>query len=289
MPWRTNEPFNLESWVKEYAQRRAGHHDEAVIDAWQILNKEVLVDPVIGIHNHSIIYQVSPVLDLNKSHWTTNTSIPYKNNRLANALNRLLQADEVSKNSDSYGFDVVNLTRQVLGNYGRKLHQDMIKAYDNKDILLFRKCSFKFITLGMEIDSLLGTRHEFLLGKWLADARSWGVNKDEKNYYERNAREIITTWHTAGGDLTDYSSRQWNGMISSYYLPRWIEFIKRLDDSMVQHKPYDSKKFEKWCTAFEKDWVNTSATGFAEIENGNQIHYSTRLFNKYKIEISDDK
>ena len=289
MPWRSDESFNLDMWVNDYALRRAGHYDQAVIDAWNKLNKDVLVDPVIGIHNHSIIYQVSPVLDLNKSHWTTNIAIPYKNDKLAKVLSRMLQADAASKRTDAYQFDVVNLTRQVLGNYGRTLHHNMIQAYKQKDIPLFRKCAAKFITLGMEIDSLLGTRHEFLLGKWLADARSWGVNPVDKKYYERNAREIITTWHAAGGDLTDYSSRQWNGLIRSYYLPRWIEFIKRLDDSLIRNKPLDSAAFTMWCTNFEQNWVNTSSSRFPEIEKGDQIQFSTRLFFKYKNLLSKEK
>ena len=288
MPWRTNETFNLESWVNEYALRRAGHQDKAVVDAWNMLYKDVLIEPVKSIRNHSIIYQVSPVLDLNKSHWTTNITIPYKNSRLAYALNQMLQADSASKQSDAYSFDVVNLTRQVLGNYGRSLYQDMIQAYENKDILLFRQYSSSFITLGMEIDSLLGTRHEFLLGKWLADARDWGVKPVDKDYYEKNAREIITSWHIAGSDLTDYSSRQWNGLIGSYYLPRWMEFIKRLDDSMIKNNQFDSKSFASWCTGFEQNWVNTSSSGFPEIEKGDQIQFSTRLFFKYKNELYEE-
>ena len=288
MPWRSDESFNLDTWVNEYALRRSGHYDQSVIDAWKMLKTDILINPAIGIHNHSIIYQVSPVLDLTKSFWSTNTTIPYKNAQLAKALSKMLQADETSKRTDAYRFDVVNLTRQMLGNYGRTLHYNMIQAYQQKNIPLFRTSADKFITLGMEIDSLLGTRHEFLLGKWLDDARQWGVNANEKEYYERNAREIITTWHLAGGGLTDYSSRQWNGLIRSYYLPRWIEFIKRLDDSMTQNKPFDSTAFTLWCAGFEKNWVNASSDHFQNTENGDEIPYSSRLFLKYKNEIYPD-
>jgi len=284
IPWHSDVSFNLDTWVNEYALRRAGHYDQSVIDGWKMLKTDILINPAIGIHNHSIIYQVSPVLDLTKSFWSTNTTIPYKNAQLAKALSEMLQADATSKLTDAYRFDVVNLTRQMLGNYGRTLHRNMMEAYKQKNIPLFRKYASGFITLGMEIDTLLGTRHEFLLGKWLADARRWGGSIDQKEYYERNAREIITTWHSAGGGLTDYSSRQWNGLIRSYYLPRWIEFIRRLDDSMTQNKPFDTVSFALWCDGFEKNWVNALSDGYQETEKGDEIVFSTRLFLKYKNE-----
>ena len=45
-----------------------------------------------------------------------------------------------------------------------------------------------------DMDELTGTRREWLLGVWIADARSWGATRAEKNLCERNARELLTTW-----------------------------------------------------------------------------------------------
>jgi alpha-N-acetylglucosaminidase len=288
MPWRIGEAFNLDKWIYDYAQRRVGHTDMAVIDAWKMLSNNVLVDSAVAIWNHSIVYQVSPVMGLNKSFWSTNTQIPYKKAQLVKVLNRMFQADLVSKHSDAYQFDVVNLTRQLLGNYGRTLYCNMIKAYEQKNIPEFRKSASKFVILGLEIDSLLGTRHEFLLGKWLADAHRWGINTSEHEYYERNAREIVTVWHQAGGGLTDYSNRQWNGLICSYYLPRWIEFIKQLDYSLIQNKSFDPKKFADWCVNFEQNWVNNPSSRYLEKESGNAVEFSFNLFIKYQNELLMD-
>ncbi|MDP4238716.1 MAG: alpha-N-acetylglucosaminidase [Bacteroidota bacterium] len=288
MPWRSDESFNLDKWIEDYAQRRSGSYDEAVSDAWQMLRQDILVDSAVGIWNHSVVFQIPPVTDLNKSSWRGRTYIPYKNAQLAKAISRMLQANNLSKSSDSYQFDLVNLTRQALGNFGCTLYHHMMQAYEQKNIPEFRNYSGRFITLGMEIDSLLATRHEFLLGRWLADARHWGKNSTEHNYYERDAREIITTWHKAGGGLLDYSNRQWNGLMRTYYLPRWVEFINQLDYSLKQDKPFDSKGFAGWCTSFEQNWVDSPSNGFLEKETGNAVEYSYKLFLKYQNELLAD-
>ena len=56
------------------------------------------------------------------------------------------------------------------------------------------------------------------LDKWIEDARSLGDTDELKNYYEKNARNLITTW---GGSLNDYASRTWAGLLNDYYARRW--------------------------------------------------------------------
>jgi alpha-N-acetylglucosaminidase len=51
-------------------------------------------------------------------------------------------------------------------------------------------------------------RHKFLLGLWFARARRCGRTGPAADYYERNAREIITSWHSASNGLRDCASRQ---------------------------------------------------------------------------------
>lgn len=281
MPWRMDETVQVDSLISAYAHRRAGRNDAAVTDAWIMLRQKVLVDSAVAIWNHSVIFQVSPVLDLKKRSWSTDTKIPYRNADLVNALNLMFQAQTPSKFSDSYRFDVVNLSRQALGNYGQVLYSKMIDAYNKHNLSTFKLYANQFIQLGLEIDSLLATRHEFLLGKWLVDARSWGNSTAEKAYYERDAREIITTWHKAGGGLDDYSNRQWNGLIGSYYLPRWKEFIRRLEESISTGKPMEEKAFSQWCKTFEQSWVDNATDVFPSTEQGDAVKEAKHLFEKY--------
>ena len=50
----------------------------------------------------------------------------------------------------------------------------------------------------------------------------WEILPQLKDYYEKNARNLITTW---GGSLNDYASRSWAGLISDYYAKRWEVYI----------------------------------------------------------------
>ncbi|MCS2399779.1 alpha-N-acetylglucosaminidase C-terminal domain-containing protein [Bacteroides thetaiotaomicron] len=39
------------------------------------------------------------------------------------------------------------------------------------------------------------------IGKWIDDARSFGKTEAEKEYYEENARCILTVWGTKGNPV----------------------------------------------------------------------------------------
>ena len=56
-----------------------------------------------------------------------------------------------------------------------------------------------------DVDTLLSTQSSFLLGKWIEDARSLGIDEASKNYYEENARTIVSTWGDKDQSLNDYA------------------------------------------------------------------------------------
>jgi alpha-N-acetylglucosaminidase len=175
---------------------------------------------------------------------------------------------------------VVNLTRQVLGNYSATVHARMMRAYAEKDLPAFRAAADRFLEIGRDLDILVGTRHEFLLGRWLADARRWAADPAEAPYYERNARQIITTWHKPGGELSDYAHRQWNGLLRTYYLPRWQEFIARLDRSLAGDQPLDAESYDRWRVEFERQWLE-STEEFSADPDGDPTTTARRLYEKY--------
>ncbi|XP_059151903.1 LOW QUALITY PROTEIN: alpha-N-acetylglucosaminidase-like [Physella acuta] len=50
------------------------------------------------------------------------------------------------------------------------------------------------VDLLADLDHLLSANERFLLGTWIADARSWATDADESKLYEYNARNQITLW-----------------------------------------------------------------------------------------------
>ncbi|MBP1640114.1 MAG: Alpha-N-acetylglucosaminidase [Bacteroidetes bacterium] len=288
-PWLSPNEMDVQQFIRKYADRRSGNADPAVRKAWEILSEKVLVDTAVGIWNHCTVFQMSPVLDYNRHFWSTNADIPYSNIDLLHAIDYLLQGRKESKKADAYQYDLVNLTRQLLGNYGFKIYSQITDSYRKKDLNSFQKYSDQFIRLGLEIDSLLGTRHEFLLGNWISDASKTGKTQSEKDYYTRDAREIITIWHKGGGGLTDYSNRQWNGLISSYYIPRWQEFFNRLKRCLQTQTPFDEKEFTQWGAVFEQNWVDNNHESFTTKTQSDPVVLSEQLIYKYKNSILSNR
>src|SRR4249920_2876432 len=95
-----------------------------------------------------------------------------------------------------------------------------------------------------DMDALLNTRKEFLLGKWIADARDCGADENEKNLYELNARNIITLWGNKESELHEYSNRQWAGLINDFYKPRWEQFFVYLKQKMKTGARMEASDFE---------------------------------------------
>ncbi len=287
-PWHSAAAVDLKAWVADYATRRGGRADAAVLHAWEILAEKVLLDQAVGIWGHGTIFQGLPQDDYKSApsnRWSDHT-YPYQQSDLVAAVYQMAKAAPACRQADGYQFDMVNLTRQALSNQAAIVQARMQVAAEAKHLADFRREAGLFLGIGRDLDELLGTRHEFLLGRWLADARAWGATAAEQAYYEHDARQIITTWHTAGACLDDYGNRQWNGLMRSYYLERWSEYIKRMDTALVEAKPLDKAAFTEWRTAFEERWLAASADpGFATTPRGDAWELANRLLTKYRAEL----
>ena len=63
------------------------------------------------------------------------------------------------------------------------------------------------------------------------------MTPEEKEYFERNARTIITVW----GDsyyLSDYANRDWDGLVETFYKPRWEMFFNAVLDAFDAGEPF---------------------------------------------------
>lgn len=93
------------------------------------------------------------------------------------------------KNSEGFKYDIVDITRQVLTNRSHKAYEKMYHAYINKDLVKFQRYSKEFLSIAKDLDEALSARPEFLLGKWINDARKLGYTAEEK-IYMRKMQEI---------------------------------------------------------------------------------------------------
>ena len=292
-PWHANAAVDYRRWIADYAARRAGREDAAVIRAWQILTEKTLINQPLRHHDRGSGISMRPALDTKNKVITADTArvgdVPVREPALVSgyveAIDELFKASPESQQADGYRFDSVNWVRQALAYHCDNVRSRMLAAYKRGDLPAFRTESARLLQMIQDLDTLVGTRHEFLLGTWIQDARAWGKGAAEADYYEANARQILTTWYQAGSALTDYCRREWNGLLSSYYLPRWEEFIKRLDAALVNKQAYDTADYNRWRTNFEEHWVTLTNTKFPTTPQGNSVATARKLFGKYRAEL----
>lgn len=275
--WR-DQPLNVDEWLKTYAGRRYNTHNEQIDQAWQILYHTVYSGgPTEGAPESIIVAR--PTLDIAADR--VKTKLSYDPAKLIPAWDLFVKAIPQVKPTAGFRYDLVDLTRQVLGNYASPLQQKVATAYQQKDLAAFQQYSKQFLALLDDMDTLLGTQEGFLLGKWVSDARSNGITEAERNLYEFNAKDLVTLWGDKDSPLHEYSNRQWNGLIKGFYKPRWAQFFKLLESSLQSGKTADLAAFETQIRAFEWKWVN-SHDKYAAVPKGDAVKAVVRLYEKYR-------
>lgn len=270
---------DVEDWIQNWASATYGRQDENITKAWKILLHNVYNSPSPG--SQACLTNARPTLK-GHSNWTTMSSINYSNKDLLTAWKLLLQAKAPFANS--YSYDVVNIGRQVLGNYFSVLRDSFAVAYTQRNSTLAKEYGKRMLELLDDMDELLNTHTDFLLGKWLNNAKSFGTNEAEKRYYERNARLILTTWGMKATSLNDYGNCSWAGLTKSYYKQRWNMFVTDILQAIEHRRDFDEKEFYKKVTQFEWDWTNQK-DNFSDHPSGNSISIAQKLFRKYRSQI----
>ncbi len=275
--WR-DTPIDADAWVKDYAHRRYGKTSQLAGDAWHILLNTVYCSGLTEGGPESIIV-ARPTLK--KSVSRVLTHLDYDPRELIKAWTLLIQASDSLKQAEGFRYDLVDVTRQVLANYATPLQQKMALAYSQHNKEQFRAYSTEFLQLMDDMDDLLSTREDFLLGKWINQARANGVTEKEKNLYEFNARDMVTLWGDKESGLSEYSNRQWAGLIKGYYEQRWVMYFKQLSNSLETGTAFDAAKFDKQVKDWEWHWVNTPDHAYTDHAKGDAVEVSKHLFTKY--------
>jgi len=280
--WR-DEPIGLKWWLKDYASRRYGKTNFDINKAWELL----LNSAYSTIRVHSGVASIivgRPSLNMSDD-WRVDTVKHYDARPVVEAWKLFIKSANGLKESDGFQYDLVDISRQVMANYANELQPKIIKAYNAHDVAGFKHYSTAFLQLMDDMDALLSTRRDFLLGKWISEARSNGITPQEKDLYERNARDLITLWGDRNSPLREYSNRQWGGLIKGFYKHRWEMFFAALDRSFASKTPFDAKAFENKVKDWEWAWVNKHDK-YPAVTSGNSVEVAQRMFNKYYAQVT---
>jgi len=190
----------------------------------------------------------------------------------------LFAADNLTA-SQLYRYDLIDVSRQSLQLISNVFYAQLVSAYQKKDMDSFKAGSISLLELLRDMDTLLGTDTHFLLGHWLEDAKAWGTNDAEKVLYEYNARNQLTLWGPSG-NIVDYASKQWAGLMSGYYYPRWKLFVEELLEQW--NSTFDQNKFNEDVFNQAEQPFTFARNAYPNITTGDQIDVARLLHAKYR-------
>ncbi|KAF9920623.1 hypothetical protein FBU30_009529 [Linnemannia zychae] len=265
-----NVPKRLEQFIKRrYGPTRA---NPQVLEAWKILSQEVWDCRNNQPTGSKSFIEKPPALEMSDGGWL-GTVFWYNKTNVVHAWDVLVKNGVAERNSPSgqqvpksYIFDLVDTTREVLlATVFPSIHKALIEAYNNKDTAQVRNIGRQLLEVARDTDRLLSTHDLFAFGSFVKEARD-SANLPVitpstlpdvggyQTFLESNARNLVTWWGPDSGGLADYGSKQWGGLISSYYIPRWQIFVSQLELAVQQNRPYDASAFSALVAKHETAW-----------------------------------
>jgi len=196
---------------------------------------------------------------------------------LVEAWQLLLRAVDTFGKLPTFQYDLIDVTRQVLGNLGSWQYQQIVRALRTRDSGAVKHETGLFLEIILDQDGLLATQQEFLLGKWISEARGFGPTLADKDLLEQNARTLVTVWGAEfpAQSLHDYSNREWSGLLKSFYYERWKLWIDAQIRGLLSPSPEPIDWF-KW----EEAWTHQRNT-FPSTPAGDSIGEARWIAEKY--------
>ena len=234
---------DVESYIDNIADRRLGKVDEQYRAFWHYMDEHVRLQHEYV--DHASIFTARPRFGFHvgwKNSDLGSHTIGYDPEDLEKAENIL---NSVHGESNALAFDRANTRRQVLDNMAGPALRRFEEAYQAGDHDAMVETSNAFLALMDSLTTVLKSRPEFSMDRWVGDARSWGVTEEQKDYYEMNARTLITVW----GDtpcLLEYAARDFDGLVEAYYKPRWQMFFEEVIKATDEKRPIADLSGRYW-------------------------------------------
>lgn len=246
-PWQlTDSAGRVHDFARRWADCRYGKADNGCRAAWRLLLDSVYRDN--SFYGLGCQMTARPSLAGHGTYYTK-PYYSYDNDQLRRAVIMLLSRP--SKRA-GYKSDVVRLTSQWAGNYFAEIRDAFAEAHrigDVEAMEYYRNIALEWMD---ETDWLLMQDYPNFL-TWTEEARAWGSRKSEKDYYETQARMLLSIW--GGPVLNDYANRLWGGLLRSYYSRRWEQFFEAVIASHTKHKDFDPAALDSGLSVYELRWA----------------------------------
>ncbi|XP_030625950.1 alpha-N-acetylglucosaminidase [Chanos chanos] len=273
LAWR-KEPVNLAKWVSLYASRRYGNMGERLTVAWRLLFRSMYNCTVPGYKNHNR----SPLV--HRPSLRMATDVWYNRSDLYEAWRLLFEAAPALVAMETFRYDLVDVTRQALQLLTTEFYQEIRDAFQAQKLPeLLTAGGVLVYDLLPELDRLLSSDAHFLLGAWLERARSLGVDEREAELYDMNARNQLTLWGP-DGNILDYASKEWAGLVGDYYSQRWGLFVNTLVECLDRGRPFRQDAFNQAVFQLEKGFIYNQRK-YPSKPYGDTYEITRRIFLKY--------
>ena len=260
--------------INELADRHAGRESQPVREAWKLLYDSVL-DITPG--NFAAPLPCSyPAMD------KESRTVKYNPRHLLAVWDLLLEQDAVT--TGAMTIDLIWVGRQLLGDLFFVEKQTFDKAYRQRDRATFFAQSDLLFELLSDLDNLNSHHPQATLAQWLQQARDLGKTDKVKDYYEMNARRLITTW---GGSLNDYACRNWNGLMWDYYGGRWEIYIREVTVGIISGHDLDEEHMRSAIDKFQEKWVTSTEEVVQGSSDLDILTHSRQLREKYRQQLDD--
>lgn len=229
----TGDSISLPHWLEGYTLSRYGQSTPEIRQYWQ----EICQSVYGHFTDHPrFVWQLRPGRAQKGTYQIDSLFFT--------AIEHFASAAPQMKADPLYITDLTELAAQYAGGKMEVLQEQVINnsMWDSVPDLDSIASLFNKIALGA--DQVLSAHPIYNLQRWIAFARRHANSPAEADYYERNAKRIVTIW---GPPVNDYSARIWSGLIRDFYLPRINLYFKSL--STGQSVDY---------AAWEQDWVENS-------------------------------
>ncbi|MFI1678181.1 alpha-N-acetylglucosaminidase [Streptomyces sp. NPDC020607] len=255
LAWRTGD-LDLEAWFREWSTSRYGAADPHAEAAWDILRRTAYGTTRADewAEGADGLFGARPDLAAKSAAAWSPKKLRYDAADFEPALGELLSVRAGLRNSSAYRRDLLDIARQALSNRSRVLLPRIKEAYGAGDAARFDRLTREWLTLMDLLERLVSTDSRHLLGRWVADARTWGADAEERDRLAYDQLSLLTVWGTRSGadaGLRDYANREWAGLVGGLYRLRWERYFKELRSALTESRA--PEKID-WF-AMEEAWI----------------------------------
>ena len=221
------EAIDLDVWLEKYSRNRYGSYPDGVRKAWEL-------------YRQTCYGTFTPHPKFGWQMMECRYGSVNRDERFTEGVLSFLSCKDRLKAAESYRDDAVEMTAIALSLKADEWFVLAQRAHDLDARDLFDQASARGLELLTEVDRLLESHSLDRLDRWIALARQHSASEELNDFYESNARRIVTVW---GPPVNDYSARMWSGLIRDFYRPRMAAYL----DGLKSGKGFRRGEWEeKW-------------------------------------------